>query len=244
MEEQLRQPNDDLEARVTERTEELTESQKRLRVLAAELTVTEQRERQRLAVDLMTISRSSWHLIRIKLSLAKQQPMQPPLAKIITDMDEVTSKAMTYTRTLISQLCPPALSESGLPMALQWLTEQMQEHNLSSRYRSRRRFRRYQRIKHCCCFNRSVSCCSIASNMPRRMRRQLRSNRLTDRCTSKFPTTAQVLILWCPQARKHIRRLRVWTLQYTRADVGVRRPVRAGVFARERHDGDACAATA
>ena len=38
---------------------------------------------------------------------------------------------MTYTRTLISQLCPPDLSEFGLPRALQWLTEQMQERNLS-----------------------------------------------------------------------------------------------------------------
>ena len=38
---------------------------------------------------------------------------------------------MTYTRTLISQLSPPALSELGLPMALQWLTEQMPERDLS-----------------------------------------------------------------------------------------------------------------
>jgi signal transduction histidine kinase len=32
---------------------------------------------------------------------------------------------------LISQLSPPALSESGLPIALEWLTEQMQQHGLS-----------------------------------------------------------------------------------------------------------------
>lgn len=38
---------------------------------------------------------------------------------------------MTYTRTLISQLSPPALSEFGLPIALQWLTEQMPERDLS-----------------------------------------------------------------------------------------------------------------
>ena len=131
MEAQLRHSRISLEARVTERTEELTESQQRLRALAAELTVTEQRERQRLAVDLHDDLAQLLALSRIKLSLAKQQPMQPPLAKIITEMEEVTSKAMTYTRTLMSQLSPPALSESGLPMALQWLTEQMQQHDLS-----------------------------------------------------------------------------------------------------------------
>ena len=42
-EEQLRQLNEELEARVAERTEELTDSQKRLRALSAALNVTEQR---------------------------------------------------------------------------------------------------------------------------------------------------------------------------------------------------------
>ena len=116
---------------MTERTEELTESQKRLRALAAELNVTEQRERQRLAGDLHDYLAQLLALTRIKLGQAKQQPMQPPLAKIIADVEEVTDKALTYTRTLISQLSPPVLSEFGLPMALQWLTEQMQQHDLS-----------------------------------------------------------------------------------------------------------------
>ncbi|HZN44170.1 MAG TPA: response regulator [Nitrospiraceae bacterium] len=130
-EEQLRQLNEELEARVTERTEELTDSQKRLRVLAAALNATEQRERQRVAVDLHDYLAQLLALTRIKLGLARRQPMQPPLANILTDVEEVTNKAMVYTRTLISQLSPPALSESGLPMALQWLTEQIRERDLS-----------------------------------------------------------------------------------------------------------------
>jgi signal transduction histidine kinase len=120
-----------LEVRVTERTEQLTESQKRLRVLAAALNVTEQRERQRLAVDLHDYLAQLLALTRIKLGLAKRQPMPPPLAEIITDVEEITNKALVYTRTLISELRPAALSEAGLPMALQWLTEQMQQHDLS-----------------------------------------------------------------------------------------------------------------
>ena len=130
MEERLWQSNDELEARVTERTEELTESKKRLRALGAELTFTEQRERQRLAVDLHDDLAQLLFLIGIKLTLAKQQPMQPPLAKIITEVEEITNKALIYTRSLMSQLSPPALSESGLAMALQWLAGQMQQHNL------------------------------------------------------------------------------------------------------------------
>ena len=130
MEELLWQSKDALEARVTQRTEELTESRKRLRLLSAELTVTAQRERKRLAVNLHDDLAQLLSLIGMKLGLAKQQPMQPPLAKIITEVEEVARKAMTYTRTLMSQLSPPTLSESGLSMALHWLAEQMQQHNL------------------------------------------------------------------------------------------------------------------
>lgn len=64
----------------------------------------EQRERQRLALELHEDLAQFLALSRMKLDLAKRQPMQPPLAKIITDVEEATSKAMTCTRTLISQL--------------------------------------------------------------------------------------------------------------------------------------------
>jgi len=128
---QLLQLNDSLEARVTERTEELTESQKRLQALGAELITTEQRERQRLKMDLHDEIAQGLSLTRIKLNLAKQQPMQPLLAKIITEVEEVINRTMTYTRSMMSQLSPPNFSESGLPMALQWLSEQMQLHDLS-----------------------------------------------------------------------------------------------------------------
>ncbi len=130
-EERYRHLYDQLESRVAERTEELAESQKRLRVLVAALDLTEQRERQRLAGNLHDDLAQLLALSRIKLALAKQQPMQAPLANLIADVDEATNKAMVYTRTLISELSPPALSESGLPMALQWLTEQMRQHDLS-----------------------------------------------------------------------------------------------------------------
>src|SRR5262249_10890443 len=103
----------------------------RLQALSAELSVTEQRERQRLAADLHDSLAQLLSLAQIKLSLAKQQPMQPELAKIIAEVQAVADKAMTYTRALMVQLSPPALSESGLPTALQWLSKQMQEHDLS-----------------------------------------------------------------------------------------------------------------
>src|SRR5262245_42019636 len=120
-EERFRHLYDELEVRVAKRTEELTESQTRLRALAAELNLTEQRERQRLATDLHDYLGQLLSVSRMKLDQAKQQPLSPPVAKIIADLHEVTNKSLTYTRTLISQLSP-VLPEFGLPMALHCLT--------------------------------------------------------------------------------------------------------------------------
>jgi len=127
---QLHSINDELEARVTERTRELTQSQQRLRALASELNLAEQRERQRLAADLHDYLGQLLALSRMKLGQAKKQPMETGLAKILDEMLDVTDKALTYTRTLVAQLSPPVLQEFGLPMALQWLAEQMHQRDL------------------------------------------------------------------------------------------------------------------
>ena len=128
---QLREWNSELEGRVAERTEELTQSHTRLRALVAELNVTEQRERQRLAAELHDYLGQLLALNQIKLGQAKQQPLPPPVTKLLNEIKEGTSKALTYTRTLISQLIPPVLQEFGLLMALQWLAEQMQQQALT-----------------------------------------------------------------------------------------------------------------
>ena len=103
-EELQRRWKDELEARVAERTEELTLSQLRLRALAEELNLTEQRQRQRLAADLHDYLGQLLALSLIKLSLAKKESQTPPLATLITDVQDILRKALTYTRTLTSQL--------------------------------------------------------------------------------------------------------------------------------------------
>ncbi len=122
---------EEMEHLVEQRTTELSQSQDRLRALAAELNLTEQRERQRLATDLHDYLGQLLALSRMKLDLAKQYPMQESLAKIFTELKTVTDKSITYTRTLISQLSPTVLHEFGLSMALQGLADQMQERGLS-----------------------------------------------------------------------------------------------------------------
>ena len=127
----LRQMNNELELRVEERTLKLMQSQEQLRALAAELNLAEQRERQRPAADLHDYLGQLLALSRIKLSQAKQLPMNPALTKIFTDVLGITDNALAYTRTLVSQLSPPVLHEFGLSMAIQWLAEQMLQHDLA-----------------------------------------------------------------------------------------------------------------
>ena len=122
---------EELERVVGKRTTELSQSQERLRALAAELNLTEQRERQRLATDLHDYLGQLLALSRMKLDLAKQHPMEEGLAKIFAELKAAIDKSMTYTRTLITELSPPVLHEFGLSMALQGLADQMRERDLN-----------------------------------------------------------------------------------------------------------------
>ena len=122
---------EELERVVENRTIEISQSQDRLRALAAELNLTEQRARQRLATDLHDYLGQLLALSRMKLDLAKKHPMEEGLAKIFAELQSVIDKSITYTRTLITQLSPPILHEFGLSMALQGLADQMQERNLN-----------------------------------------------------------------------------------------------------------------
>ncbi|HKO29603.1 MAG TPA: PAS domain S-box protein [Nitrospiraceae bacterium] len=122
----LRTFSDQLEQLVAERTEELVQSQDRLRALATELNLTEQRERKKLAMDLHDHLAQMLALGRIKLSQTRHIPdLSTKYLGLIKDTDEVLSQSLTYTKTLVADLAPPVLHDFGLPAGLKWLGEQM-----------------------------------------------------------------------------------------------------------------------
>jgi PAS domain S-box-containing protein len=129
-EKQLRAFAEDLERLVERRTSELLKSQEQLRALAAQINLAEQKERQRLAGELHDYLGQMLALNRIKIGLARKYPMDVPLAHLLDEVQTTTDKALTYTRTLVSQLSPPVLQEFGLTMALPWLVQQMLERDL------------------------------------------------------------------------------------------------------------------
>ena len=118
---------------VSKRTAELLHTQARLRTMAQTLTLTEQRERKRMATELHDYLAQLLVLGKMKLSRmnAQIQTFSAPVAAVLEEIDQTLDKALDYTRTLIAELSPPVLHEFGLPMALRWLADQMKKHHLT-----------------------------------------------------------------------------------------------------------------
>ena len=133
-EEALRNLNEQLDRRVAQRTQELAESQARLRALVAELTMTEERERRRLAVDLHDTLAQSLAVINMYLwrvrELLGDQANGASFKEVLGNLDTTVDDSIKYTRSLIAELSPPVLYDLGLPAAFRWLGEQMGRHGL------------------------------------------------------------------------------------------------------------------
>jgi PAS domain S-box-containing protein len=130
IEEDLKSLTLELDSRVSQRTHALTVSQDRLRGLATQLSLAEERVRRSLATELHDYLGQLLVVCRMKLSNALQGPTaerdQP-----LHDADRLLNDAITYTRSLVAQLTPPVLREFGLIMGLTWLAEQMKQHGLT-----------------------------------------------------------------------------------------------------------------
>jgi PAS domain S-box-containing protein len=128
----LQRWNVELEQAVNVKTAELQQSQERLRALATELNLAEQRERSRLATQLHDHLQQTLVLGKIKLGQGKRLAESvPACAKVITETDEVLSEALLYTRSLVNDLSPPVLRDHGLPAGLKWLGDYMKKHDVA-----------------------------------------------------------------------------------------------------------------
>lgn len=97
----------------------------RLRALASELVIAEERERRQLAVDLHDGLMQTIALAKIRLSALRGSPgveLEAPLGEIERLVDEACDAA----KGLTFQLSPTILYDLGLSPALEWLSEDIQ----------------------------------------------------------------------------------------------------------------------
>ncbi len=146
-EEALCKAKDELDQRVKERTEQLsrtvdalndevvqrtvaekvlTEQSEQLRLLTSELTLAEQRERQRLAQVLHDGLQQI--LVGAKFGLARiERSRGRDLQQAVYEVRDLIDDAIETSRSLTAELCPPVLREFGLIPALEWLARWMHD---------------------------------------------------------------------------------------------------------------------
>ena len=126
-EQRLREINETLEQRVAERTLVAEQRATQLRALAAELTLTEQRERRRLAQILHDHLQQLLVAAKLKIGLLKKRVEIEEQRSRLGRVDELLDQSISVSRSLTVELSPPVLYDAGFQAALQWLGRRMQE---------------------------------------------------------------------------------------------------------------------
>lgn len=111
----------------------LLQKQRQLRSLASELILSEQRQRKHLATELHDYLAQLMVLGGLKIAHVQSQLRAPDpfLINALGEIEDIFSRSLAYTRTLMAELSPPVLHELGLTAALQWLAQDMVKHGLN-----------------------------------------------------------------------------------------------------------------
>jgi signal transduction histidine kinase len=148
----------DLERKVAERTAALREAsraleeevrghrqardqieayQEKLRRLANEVCLTEERQRRAIAGDLHDHIGQALAFLKLKVLDLRSNAVFCGFEDNFTDILRLLEQAIRATRDLTFEISPPVLYEFGLPAAVEWLCEQYAErHHLEVRYKS------------------------------------------------------------------------------------------------------------
>ncbi len=106
---------------------EIRAYQDKLRSIASELSLTEERERRRLATELHDHVGQILALAQIKLGALKELAPSPNLAGAMDEVRLLLEQTIQYTRSLTFELSPPILYDLGFEAAIEWLGELIQK---------------------------------------------------------------------------------------------------------------------
>jgi len=108
--------------------EALQEYQQRLKALASQLTIKEEKERRRIAADLHDHVGQSLALARMQIASVRKLASDPRQTATLDDISDSMRQTVQEIRDLVYDLSPPQLNEIGLSAAIsEWLEEQVEK---------------------------------------------------------------------------------------------------------------------
>jgi PAS domain S-box-containing protein len=115
---------------ITERREseeKIRTYQAQLQSLASELSLTEERERRRLATVLHDQIAQLLVVAKGKFEKMQESTLFRSLAKPMEEIKKLIEESIRYTRSLVFELSPPILYDLGFEPAMEWLAEHMEQ---------------------------------------------------------------------------------------------------------------------
>jgi signal transduction histidine kinase len=104
---------------------QLQQYQQRLRALASELTMTEERERRRIATVLHDGAAQSLAFARMQLTSTCKAVAEADTTKKLEDVSQILRQSVEQIREVLLDLSSPSMNEIGLGVAISdWLAEQ------------------------------------------------------------------------------------------------------------------------
>lgn len=108
---------------------ELQAHQRRLRQLATDLALTEQRERQAIATWLHDDVAQVLALAKMKVGFTGLATSPEEVRSGLADISKLLGEAIHSTRNVNTELSPPILFEQGLAKAIEWAARRANEHH-------------------------------------------------------------------------------------------------------------------
>ncbi|MBU2646208.1 cache domain-containing protein [bacterium] len=135
---ELGKKNTQLNTEIKERRrieDSLRKNEEKLRMLASEVQLTEERERRRIAGDLHDSIGASLAISNLKLEMLTGKIDIPEISSDLKMVHENIKRVIQQTRSLTFQLSPPVLYQMGLEAALAGLAEQTQSlHGITTEF--------------------------------------------------------------------------------------------------------------
>jgi len=111
----------------------LLDYQKRLKALAYQVTVVEEKERRAIATDLHDYVGQSLALARMQIAALKSSFPGPDLAGKLDDISGTLLKALEETQTLMLELSAHSMHDTGLSAAISdWLEGEIKRHRIQT----------------------------------------------------------------------------------------------------------------